>query len=147
MSIRSAAVAAIRIILGILLIVAGALKVGHSVELAATIAAFRLLPAEAIAPIALALPFVEIFVGLYLVIGLLTRWAALFAALQFGLYGIAVASAILRGISADCGCFGPNDRATADWPHVAFDFGLALCAALVARFAPGSLALDRRISS
>jgi len=146
MHIRSAAVAALRIALGALLVVAGALKVGHAVELAASIAAFRLLPAAAVAPIALALPFLEIFVGIYLVIGLFTRWAALLAALQFALYGVAVASALLRGLSPDCGCFGPNDRAVADWPHVLFDLSLALCATVVALYAPGSLALDRRIS-
>ena len=147
MNIRMAAVTILRIALGLLLIVAGALKVGHSLDLAASIASFRLLPPAVIAPLAVALPFVEIFVGLYLAIGLLTRWAAILAALQFALYGAAVSSAVLRGLSPDCGCFGPNDRATADWPHAAFDFALALCATLVAIYAPGSLALDRRISS
>ncbi|MGC8484653.1 MAG: MauE/DoxX family redox-associated membrane protein [Candidatus Baltobacteraceae bacterium] len=147
MHIRSIAVAVLRIALGLLLAISGALKVGHAVELASAIAAFRLLPAAAIAPVAVALPFFEIFVGLYLILGLLTRWAALMAMLQFVLYGTAVASAVLRGLALNCGCFGPADRATTDWPHVAFDFGLALCAAFVAFFAPGYLALDRRISS
>ncbi len=147
LDIRSIAVAALRIALGLLLVISGALKVGHAVELAAAIAAFRLLPAAAIAPIAIALPFFEIFIGIYLVLGLLTRLAAWAATVQFLLYGTAVASAVLRGLALQCGCFGPADRATTDWPHVAFDFGLALCAAFVAIFAPGYLALDRRISS
>jgi len=147
MNIRRAAVTMLRIALGVLLVVAGALKIGHALDLAASIASFRLLPPAIVAPLAVALPFVEIFVGLYLAIGLFTRWAAVLAALQFGLYGIAVASAVLRGLAPDCGCFGPNDRATADWPHAAFDFALALCATLVAIYAPGSLALDRRIST
>ena len=146
MHIRSIAVAVLRIALGLLLAISGALKVGHAVDLASAIAAFRLLPAAAIAPLAVALPFFEVFVGVYLVLGLLTRWAALAATVQFVLYGTAVASAVLRGLALNCGCFGPADRATTDWPHVALDFGLALCAAFVAIFAPGYLALDRRIS-
>ncbi len=146
MIVRSVATTILRVGLGVLTIVTGALKIGHAVELASSIAAFRLLPASAIAPIALALPFFEIFVGLYLVLGLFTRWAAWLAMLQFFLYGTAIASAVLRGLAVNCGCFGPQDRATADWPHVAFDFGLGLCAAFVAIYAPGFLALDRRIS-
>ncbi len=147
MIVRPLATTILRIALGLLLLISGAVKVGHAVELAAAIAAFRLLPSAAIAPLAVALPFFEIFIGLYLILGLLTRWAALMAMLQFVLYGTAVASAVLRGLAVNCGCFGPADRATTDWPHVAFDFGLALCAAFVAIFAPGYLALDRRISS
>ncbi len=143
---RSVATTIIRIALGLLLVVSGALKIGHAIELASAIAAFRLLPAAAIAPIAIALPFFEVFVGLYLVVGMLTKWAALLAMLQFVLYGTAVASAVLRGLAVNCGCFGPSDRATTDWPHVAFDFGLALCAAFVAIYGPGFFALDRRIS-
>jgi uncharacterized membrane protein YphA (DoxX/SURF4 family) len=135
----------VRLLLGGLLIVAGALKVGHPSDLAATIAGFRLLPPVVVGPLALALPYVELILGGYLLAGLLTRVVAAIVALQFLLYAAAIASAVLRGIPANCGCFGPNDTSVADWPHVVFDVMLAAAGAFVAYNAPGALALDRRI--
>ncbi|HEY8314472.1 MAG TPA: MauE/DoxX family redox-associated membrane protein [Candidatus Baltobacteraceae bacterium] len=136
---------ALRTVLGIVLVVAGALKVGHFNDLAAAIAGFRLLPSGAIAPVAILLPFFEIGLGLYLVAGLFTRGAAIVAAAQFGLYAGAIASAVIRHIPANCGCFGPADRAPADWPHVAFDLLLSIGCVVVAWLAPGSWSLDRRM--
>ncbi|MBV8198723.1 MAG: DoxX family membrane protein [Candidatus Eremiobacteraeota bacterium] len=136
-----------RLIVGGLLIVAGGLKVGHASELASAIAAFRMLPAGIIGPVALALPYVEILLGLYLIGGLFTRAVAIVVALQFALYGAAIASAVLRHIPAACGCFGPNDTSVADWPHAGFDFTLALGSLFLAWRAPGAFALDRKLRS
>lgn len=136
-----------RVVLGGLLIVAGALKVGHAADLAAAIAGFRLLPPGIVAPMALVLPIFEIVLGLYLVVGLLARITAIAAAVQFVVYAGAIASAILRGIPANCGCFGPNDAAKADWLHVGFDLALAALALVIAVAAPGALALDKKIAS
>ncbi len=141
----SIAVLILRVLLGAVLIVAGALKIGHAADLAAAIAGFRLLPAAITAPLALVLPYFEVLLGLYLVAGLFTRVAGAVAAAQFVLYAAAIASAVVRHIPANCGCFGPADAATADWPHVAFDLILAAIAAIIAYGAPGVLALDRRL--
>jgi uncharacterized membrane protein YphA (DoxX/SURF4 family) len=135
----------LRIAMGGLLVVAGALKVGHPADLASAIAGFRLLPVEIVAPLALALPYVEMLLGAYLLFGLFTRWAAIVAAAQFVLYAGAIASAVVRHIPANCGCFGPNDVAAADWPHVAFDLVLAAVCLSIAYGAPGALAVDRRL--
>jgi uncharacterized membrane protein YphA (DoxX/SURF4 family) len=135
----------LRIAIALVLIVAGALKVGHFNDLAVAITGFRLLPAAVVAPLAVILPFFEVGIGLYLAAGLFTRGAAIVAAAQFALYGAAIASAVVRHIPANCGCFGPADAAPADWPHVAFDLALAAACAFVAWQAPGSFALDRRM--
>ena len=136
----------LRLVLGVALLVAGVLKAGHVPEFAAQIAGFRLLPAALVAPLALALPYVEMLLGLYLVIGLFTRIVAVIVSIEFVIYAAAIASAVLRHIAANCGCFGPNDHAVADWPHVALDLVLAALAAIVARGAPGALALDWRLN-
>ncbi len=140
----NAVVFACRLVIGVLLMVAGALKVGHAPALAAAIAGFRLLPAPVVGPLALGLPFFELMLGLYLVIGVFTRLAATIACAQFLVYAAVVASAVMRHIHADCGCFGPGDIAVADWPHAAFDLLLALASAFIAYCAPGALAVDRR---
>lgn len=136
-----------RLFLGGLLIFAGALKIGHAPELAAAIAGFRLLSAAIAGPLALAIPYFEVLLGAYLVAGLFVRVAAAVAAVQFLAYAAAIASAVVRHLPASCGCFGPNDTAVADWPHVAFDVALAAVGAAIAAGAPGALALDRRMHS
>jgi putative oxidoreductase len=142
-----AAVLLIRVLLGALLLIAGVLKIGHPAELAASIAGFRLLPPAIVGPLAVALPYVEVLLGVYLVAGLFTRLVAVVVALQFLIYAGAIASAVLRHISASCGCFGPGDKATADWPHVLLDLALAAVGAFIAHGAPGALAVDRRLRS
>jgi len=110
-------------------------------------AGFRLLPPVAIGPLALGLPFFEMLLGFYLIVGLFTRIAATVACAQFVVYAAAVASAVMRQIPANCGCFGPADAAVADWPHVAFDLGFALASAFIIYGAPGAFAVDRRLRS
>ena len=139
------AVFVVRLLLGALLVVAGAMKVGHPADLASSIAGFRLLPAEIVGPLALALPYIELLLGGYLIAGLFTRVAAIVAAAQFGLYAAAIASAVIRHIPANCGCFGPGDVAAADWPHVAMDLALAGASGFIAYGAPGALAVDRKL--
>ncbi len=143
----NAAVLIVRVLLGALLVVAGSLKIGHPAALAASIAGFRLLPPALVGPLAIALPYAEVLLGLYLVAGLFTRVAAAVAAVQFVAYAGAIGSAVVRHIAADCGCFGPGDAGTADWPHVAFDLTLAAASVFVAWRAPGAVALDRRLGN
>ena len=136
---------AARLLIGALLVVAGALKVGHFDELAASIAGFRILPQQAIAPLAVLLPFLEIGVGLYLLAGLFTRAAAALSSLLFAIYAAAIVSALLRRLPVNCGCFGPADRAQADWPHAAMDVVLALICVFVVLRAPGPYSIDERL--
>jgi uncharacterized membrane protein YphA (DoxX/SURF4 family) len=141
-------VALARVLLGALLVVAGALKIGHAPDLAGAIAGFRLgLPPGFIAMLAVALPYFEVLLGAYLIVGLFTRMAGIVSAVQFVIYAAAIASAVVRNIPANCGCFGPGDAAVADWPHVAFDLVLAAVGIAIAAGAPGILALDRRLRS
>lgn len=144
---HAAATLIARVLIGALFVTAGALKVGHFNDLAAAIAGFRILPEPIIGPLAVILPFFEIGLGLYLIAGLFTRGAATVGAVQLLLYAAVVASAVIRHIPANCGCFGPQDNAPADWPHAAADAALAAVCALIAWQSPGALSLDERMRS
>jgi uncharacterized membrane protein YphA (DoxX/SURF4 family) len=137
----------LRLVLGAIFIVAGASKIGHGAEFAAQIAGFRILPQPVIAPMALALPFLEVLLGGYLVLGLFTRTAGWIAVLLLALFDAAIASAVIRGMTVSCGCFGPNDKTVTTWAEVARDAIFVLLALIVALRAPGTLALDRRIGN
>lgn len=134
---------ALRLALGGLLMFAGIAKAHDGPALTATaLAGYRILPAPFVAPLAIALPYVEILLGAYLAAGLFARLCALVASAQFVIFAGAVASLVIRRIPADCGCFGSSIPTPPSWSHVLADVALALLAACVARGAPGAFALD-----
>lgn len=101
---------ACRLIVGGILIYAGFIKaVGSTGEFAAAIEAYKLIPAAWIKPFAIGLPYMEMWIGLFLAFGLFTRAAAAFSTLFFAVFFTAVGSALARGIDlATCGCFGAD---------------------------------------
>jgi uncharacterized membrane protein YphA (DoxX/SURF4 family) len=97
----------LRLLLGGLLIVAGALKLRAPGAFATEIANYQLLPA--VAPyLAAILPVVELVVGAALLVAprAWRRAAALAALALFAQFTVAVAAAYFRHINIDCGCFG-----------------------------------------
>lgn len=136
-----------RLIVGGTLLAAGVLKIGHFDALASTIASYRIpfLGPAIIAPMSIAIPLIEVLLGAYLLIGLYTRVIGALALCEFAIFAAAVASVVMRGIPASCGCFGPGDTRPASWVEVARDIGLALLAALIVWRGPGVLALDQRM--
>lgn len=97
---------AARLLLGIVLLVAGALKVGKPIVSARAVQAYQIFPFEIAGYIGYALPVLEIAVGLLLVVGLFTRPAAIIGAGLMIAFILGIASAWARGLSIDCGCFG-----------------------------------------
>jgi uncharacterized membrane protein YphA (DoxX/SURF4 family) len=136
-----------RLIVGGTLLAAGILKIGHFGALAGTIASYRIpfLAPSVIAPTSVAIPLIEVLLGVYLLIGLYTRVMSALALCEFAIFAAAVASVVMRGIPASCGCFGPGDTRPASWVEVARDLGLAALAAFLWWRGPGALALDQRI--
>lgn len=146
MNVMNVVVLIARVVLGGVFIVAGGAKIGNAAYFAAQIAAFGIVPRPVIAPMALLLPFLEVLLGGYLVIGLYARLAGWIATIQLLIFAAAIASAVARGLSLSCGCFGPSDQTVTSWPEVGRDVALALVGLLVALRGPGMLALDRRIA-
>ena len=112
----------VRVALGLLFVVAGALKLGHASDLAATITAFGLgLPGTLVAIVAVALPPFELLLGIYLIGGWLLPVTSLVAAALLAVFIAVVASVVARGLSVSCGCFGAADSAPATWWTVGRD--------------------------
>jgi putative oxidoreductase len=99
----------LRIVLGGLLVLAGALKLGDPTAFANEITNYRFFPS--LAPwLAATLPLVEVALGLALVAAPLgwRRAAALATLALMAVFTVAVTQVVVRGINVDCGCFGGN---------------------------------------
>lgn len=95
-----------RLVLGAVMLVAGALKVSDPATAAQAVRAYELLPSALVEPVGSGLPFLEIAIGLLLVVGFGVRASAAAAGVFMIVFVVAVASAWARGLSIDCGCFG-----------------------------------------
>jgi putative oxidoreductase len=110
---------ALRIALAGLFILAGVLKLLDPAEFAVEISRYQLIPWWCCALLALLLPWLEICMG----IALLTRWflrgALVWVTVLLIVFSLALLSAMLRGLSIDCGCFGRVWHSTGTfWPLV-----------------------------
>ena len=97
---------AARLVLGAVLVVAGAAKVADPQASVAAVRAYELLPGGWVTVVGWGLPFLELVLGLLLVAGIAVRPAALVTAALLAVLVVAVASVAARGLSIDCGCFG-----------------------------------------
>jgi uncharacterized membrane protein YphA (DoxX/SURF4 family) len=97
---------AARLVLGGVWLVAGALKIGDLNASGRAVVAYRLLPPSLASDIGAVLPFVEIALGVLLVLGLAIRLSAIVSAVLLVAYIIGIASVWARGLRIDCGCFG-----------------------------------------
>jgi len=95
-----------RLILGGVLLLAGALKIGNLQKSAMAVRAYELLPVSLANLLGYALPWVEIGVGLLLITGAAVRISGLIGAFTMLAFIIAISQAWARGLSIDCGCFG-----------------------------------------
>lgn len=135
-----------RLVVGGVWIVAGALKITDPNASVQAVKAYELLPTSVVEPVGFLLPTLEVVIGLALVLGVLTRGAAILSALLFVAFIIGIASAWARGLEIDCGCFGgggadPDAASKYPW-EIARDVGLLLLSGFLVWQRSTRLALD-----
>jgi uncharacterized membrane protein YphA (DoxX/SURF4 family) len=114
-----------RFIVGGIFIYASFYKIIEPADFAKSIWYYHMVPGNMINLMALILPWVELIVGIGLVIGIEYRGSVLLANLMTVVFLIALGSAISRGLSIDCGCFKAAKAGTQSaWNSFYFDVGL-----------------------
>ena len=103
-----------RLFLGGVLVYAGAVKVGHPLTAERAVQAYEIFPMGLAGWIGLALPFVEIVLGVLLLLGLFTRPVAVISTVLMLAFILGIAQAWARGLTIDCGCFGGGGQIGAD---------------------------------
>ena len=95
-----------RLGLAAVFLVSGVLKAIDPDATYVAVRAYDLLPKLAVALVAGALPWLEIVIGLLLLVGIATRAVAVASAVLLLGFMVGVTQAWARGLSIDCGCFG-----------------------------------------
>ena len=139
-----------RLVVGAVWLVAGALKLPDPADNVRAVRAYQLLPEAVVPLLGHPLPIIEIVVGGCLVLGLVTRVAAVTSAALVAAFVIGIASAWARGLSIECGCFGggagPAENASAAYPwDIARDVGLLLLSAWLVWRPRTPWAVDNRL--
>ena len=136
-----------RLVLGGVLLAAGGLKIGNLQKSAMSVRAYELLPVGLANFLGYVLPWVEIGMGLLLIVGVAVSIVGLLGALTMFAFVIAIAQAWARGLSIDCGCFGgggqvdPED--TKYLSTILRDIGFLLLGVYLYYFPKGKFGLEK----
>ena len=140
-----------RLVLGGVLLAAGLLKYQHLDKSQMAVRAYELLPIPFANFMGIILPFLEIAVGVLLIIGAGVRISALVSGVLMVAFIIGISWAWARGLSIDCGCFGGGGQVepgTAHYlPELLRDGGLALLAIYLFFYPQSKFGLDRHTSN
>lgn len=93
--------------------VSGGIKAADLNQAYIAVQAYDVLPSGVVSVVASAVPFIEIALGLLLLLGLGTRLTAVLSAVVLVAFIIAIAQAWARGLTIDCGCFGGGGQVAA----------------------------------
>jgi len=100
-----------------------------------------LLPGFAVGLVAAALPWLELLIGILLVVGVRVQASTLICTGMLVVFTLAIFINTLRGIDVDCGCFS-TDRSIG-WAAVAEDSLLTLLSFWCLLFVPNRFSLER----
>ena len=149
MAWKSNSTTVIRIILGIVFCYAASDKITSPYAFSALIDAYRILPVAVTPLSAVWLAWLELFIGIALMVGYWTRAAAGWAILLLSIFIFAITSALLRDLVIPCGCFDVNDPdEVISWKKIAEDGVLLMIAVYVfiSPYARWSLSKEERLS-
>ncbi|NQV38144.1 MAG: DoxX family membrane protein [Candidatus Marinimicrobia bacterium] len=93
-----------RVLLGIVLIIAGAEKIVQPAEFARAIGNYHIMPYGLENVMAIILPWLEVIIGSALIFGFMVDGAAVLSLGMMTVFVVAISSAILRGYNIECGC-------------------------------------------
>lgn len=138
-----------RLVVAAVFLVSGWLKAVDLQETRIAVRSYQIFSTSVADTIAAVLPFLELAVGLLLLVGMATRLAAVLAAVLFVVFIAGVVSVAVRGLSIDCGCFGGGGQvaagSTAYTAEILRDVGLLVLSGFLIWRPSTPLSVDRLV--
>jgi len=97
--------------LGIIFIWASVDKIMYPSKFAEMVYHYKMLPDILIHSVALFLPWMELIIGLLLILGIWEQWALIIYNGLIVVFMIGLSSALIRGLDIHCGCFTVDPNA------------------------------------
>ena len=98
-------------------------KIASPAQFAGIVENYHILPAVLVAPVAVVMPWIELFCGLLLLLGSRLRPSSSLVLLSLTtVFILAIGFNIIRGLDFDCGCFGSGH--VPPWRVLMRDIGL-----------------------
>jgi putative oxidoreductase len=129
---------AVRLVLGFLFVFASVEKISQPEEFAKAIMNYHLVFIPAVNILAIALPWIELFAGLFLLSGILVRASSLLLTLLLCIFALAILISIARGLDISCGCFETMAARKVGWTAIGEDV-LMLAGSVLLCFFPSTL--------
>ncbi|KXK52111.1 MAG: DoxX family membrane protein [Chlorobi bacterium] len=140
---------AARLLVGFVMLIAGAGKLGAIEQFGHNIYNYGLLPLSLVNIAALLFIWVEITIGIMLIVGVAVRGSALLSSALLLLFIGAVLWAMAQGLEIDCGCFGNANGeggVKVGWPKVLENLGLLAASIFLIYFPRSYFSLDRTLN-
>ncbi len=126
-------VALLRIALGAIFLAAALPKLQDPAAFSKAVANYRMLPVPYERALALVLPPLELFIGAFLILGVLDAGASLLAFVLMIVFTAAVGSALARGLDISCGCFESHGGTKVGMKKIVENLAITLAAWWVVR--------------
>jgi uncharacterized membrane protein YphA (DoxX/SURF4 family) len=112
----------VRVVLGALFIYSSMDKIANMSDFAGIILNYKILPVQIVNLLAIFLPWLELVIGLCLVIGKFERASLLIYSSMLVIFIIALSQALIRGLDISCGCFSVEPSTTSEvWLRITED--------------------------
>ena len=137
-----------RLPLSLTLVTSGYLKMRNIPEAKMAVRAYQILPISLANILGNVLPWIELGIGVLLLLGVATKYISIFAFGFMLIFIIAISQAWVRGLSISCGCFGgggvvPKGRASY-LPEILRDSYFALSAIYLFLFPVTKFSIDNK---
>ena len=113
-----------RIIVGTVFVVVGVTKIAEPKLFANEIGNYQMLPDLFVNFSAIILPWVELVIGVLLILGIKLKESSLLSTILLLLFTIAVAIAWARGLNINCGCFSTIHEEKVGYSKILQNLGL-----------------------
>jgi len=130
-----------RLIVGFIFLSFGASKIAITDKFASEIGNYGLMPVFTLNLIALFLPWLELIVGILLILGVRLRTSAMISTVLLLMFIGAVAFAMIMGLDINCGCSSTNPQKVG-LPKIAENAGLSILSIIIFAFPNSKIGLE-----